>query len=101
MAGARPRATDDDDRDSDSDSDSDDDDEQEGDDFALSAADLRQIANVKDQVPSLEQLRAHLPYISLHLPTSPHISQVPSLEQLRAHLPYTSLYLPISPRCPR
>ena len=33
---------------------------QEGDDFALSAADLRKISNVKDQVPSLEPLRAHL-----------------------------------------
>jgi hypothetical protein len=54
MAGAR------DDDDSDSDDDDDDDDDQEGDDVALSAADLRQISKVRDQVPSLAQLRARL-----------------------------------------
>ena len=48
------------DDDSDSDSDDGDDDDQEGDDVALSAADLRQISNVGDQVPSLAQLRARL-----------------------------------------
>ena len=68
MAGARagfvssgmpgdPRVADDDITDSDDDSD---DDDQEGDDVALSAADLRQISNVGDQVPSLAQLRARL-----------------------------------------
>ena len=68
MAGARagfvssgmpgdPRVADDDITDSDDDSN---DDDQEGDDVALSAADLRQISNVGDQVPSLAQLRARL-----------------------------------------